>query len=204
MKMFYVVLLLMLSAVAGFAQTVGVLQPKQEVTQNPSTQHSKPDVVLDKLVFPEVNGWKRGDVSPLPTDDDGVFVHYDSPSSEWMTVYIYRRGATAKNNLSGVAKEEFEDAKDALRTVTAAGMYSDLKESTSGTTVLGEPGFTRKALHAAMSFRAQQTPLTADLYVFPYRGYVVKLRVTRLAELGSETDAAHAELLSAINKMFSK
>lgn len=157
--------------------------------------------VLEGLKFPEVEGWKRGAVLAIPGEQDGIAVNYDSPARERVTVYVYTRGQKA-SDLKGIVKDEFDGARDAIKTVVDAGIYTDLKESKPETGNIGGAAGKVKALHVNMTFKVRGNPMTSEIFVFPYKGYVGKLRVTRPAGLDKASEDAYAKLLAAIEAVF--
>lgn len=46
--------------------------------------------------------------------------------------------------------------------------------------------------------------MNSEIYVFPYKGYIVKLRATRPATLDKTQDEAYVRLLSALDSLFSQ
>lgn len=184
-------LLLIFGSLAAFAQAPGAA--------------AQVSPFLDKLDFPEVEGWTRGAKKILPTGEDGVTVNYDSPSRERITVYVYRReeGGPAKD-LTGVIKEEFNGARDAIRMVADAGVYSEFKEIKSETVTMGGATGKVKALRSLLTFKVGSNKMNSEIYVFPYNGYVTKFRVTRPADVAKERDDAYAKLLAAMDAFFSK
>jgi len=166
----------------------------------PATSGTLP--IYDRLEFPAVEGWEGGKRSPLP-GDDGIFVNYDSSAGERVTIYVYSRAGDVSDKLSGVIKDEFDGARDAIKTVAEAGIYTDLKQSNSEAGVIGTTGKI-KALHVQMTFKARGAPLKSEIYVFPYKGYVAKIRATRPAGVDETRDESYARLLAAIDQFFSK
>ena len=159
--------------------------------------------VHERIEFPEVEGWERGEKAMLPTGEEGIFINYDSPARERVTIYVYKRDGEVSDKLGGVVKEEFNGARDAIKSVAEAGLYTDLKESKSETGTIGATGKV-KALHVQMTFKARGAPMNSEIYVFPYKGYVAKIRATRPAGVDKTRDEAFAKLLAAIDELFSK
>ena len=191
LRIFGTLSLILLTAVFAFAQ-----KPQ------PAPTDKLP--LHERIEFPEVEGWELGEKSPLPAGDDGIFINYDSPGRERVTIYVYRRGSgDVPDKLSGLVKEEFDGAREAIKTVADAGMYTDLKESKSDTAAIGATGKV-KALHVQMTFKARGAPLNSEIYVFPYKGYIVKIRATRPAAVDKTRDESYARLLAAIDELFSK
>jgi hypothetical protein len=156
------------------------------------------------IEFPTVEGWNLGEKQAIPMEQSGIVVNYDSDLKERMTVYVYSRGEIDKSNgLSGVVKDEFEGAKDALKTVADAGIYTNLKTVKSETAFVGGASGKVKALRALLSFEARGMKLNSEIFVFPYKEHVVKLRVSRPATLDAVT-ASYSTLLAAIDGLFSK
>lgn len=170
--------------------------------QTSSTAEKLP--IIERLEFPEVEGWEVGEKMALPTGEEGIVVNYDAPTRERVTVYVYRRGDAVPDKLTGFVKEEFEGARDAIRTVAEAGMYADLKESKSETASVGGTAGKVKALHIQMTFKARGVAMNSEIYVFPYQGYAVKIRATRPADVDKSRDEMYVKLFTALDDLFSK
>ncbi len=168
-------------------------------------QKPAPDVTVpDSIQLPEVQGWTAGAKIAIPGETDGVAASYDSPQRERVTVYIYKRGDGAAKGLSGVVKEEFDGAREAIRTIADLGVYTDVKESKTETAPVGGSAGKVKALRVGLTFKTRGTPMTSEIYVFPYKGYIVKLRATRPATLDKTQDEGYARLLTALDSLFSQ
>ena len=160
--------------------------------------------LIERLQFPEVEGWELGEKVALPTGEEGIVVNYDSPTRERVTVYVYRRGIEVPDKLTGFVKEEFEGARGAIRTVAEAGMYTDLKESKSETSNVGGAAGKVKSLHTQMTFKARGVKMNSEIFMFPYKGYGVKIRATRPGDVDKSRDEAYARLFAALDDLFSK
>ena len=158
---------------------------------------------LPDIDFPEVEGWRRGTKASIP-GDNGYTVAYDSEKSGHITVYVYTRGnAPLGPELKGVIKDEFDGARNAIKAVADAGIYTDFKELKNAVaTVNGEKGKT-KALWAMLSFSARGNKLNSEIFLLPFRGQVVKIRASRPASVEGP-DAAYSKLMAALDELFSK
>ena len=173
-------------------------------SQTGASAQGKASFQPQDVEFPAVEGWRLGPKSAIPMEQSGIIVNYDSPDRERMTVYVYSRGKTdIPNELSGIIKDEFEGAKNALRTVAEAGIYSNLKIVKSETATVGGATGKVKALRAVLSFEAGGNKLNSELFVFPYKGHVVKLRISRPAALAMDAES-YTRLLSALDNLFSR
>lgn len=156
------------------------------------------------LNFPDVEGWSRSDKVAIPVEESGFTVNYDSVARERMTVYVYTRGSSPlPKDLSGIIKEEFEGAKDAIKMVAEAGMYTNLKELKSEKSTVGGANGKVKALHALLSFDVKGTKMRSEIFVFAHKDHVIKLRVTRPEAVSKDRDASYAQLLTSIDGLFS-
>lgn len=188
---FTMLVVLVVGLSAGFAQTT-------------ATGSDKSKFQPQDVEFPKVNGWTLGAKTPLPGEESGFAVNYDSPDEERMTVYIYSRGQSGiPNELSGVIKDEFDGAIQALKTVAEMGYYSNLKVAKTDTASVGGANGKVKALHALLTFEAGGTKFNSEVYVFPYKNHVVKLRISRPATLPADSET-YLKLLMAIDGVFSK
>jgi hypothetical protein len=197
-KTLFIALVLAIGVSGVFAQTVttGKASSTARLVVKSDTLN------LSDLTFPSIEGWRMSPKAAIPMEESGVFVNYDSPDRARMTVYVYTRGSKGvPNDLSGIIKEEFDGAQDAIRTVVKAGIYSNLKEVKNDTATIGGSAGKVKALRALLSFEAGGSQMNSEIFVFPYKGHIVKLRVSRPStyDTGGE---GYSKLFAAIDGLF--
>ncbi len=181
---------------AGFAQS----QPKAAPT--PAAAVETPSAVI---IFPEIEGWTKGEMTRYPTVELGYSLPYRSEQGVIVTLYAYPgNNRTIPNNLDGVVKKEFEKTKSDIFAVGKQGVYKDVKEIKSETLVLGGSGGKISALHALFTFSIQGRDVNSEIYLFPYHDRFIKIRATRPVSLGKEADAEFATLLSELDSFLSK
>jgi hypothetical protein len=83
------------------------------------------------------------------------------------------------------------------------GVYKNLKITKNDTTMVGGAGGKVKALHAVITFEARGAKLNSEIYVFPYKGHVAKLRISRPATLAADAKG-YLAMMSALDAFFVK
>lgn len=171
----------------------------------PTPQPTPEKIGTLKVNFPEVDGWELGEPYFYPTPEAGHSVNYDAPGNGRVTVYIYTGGhKKISDELSGPVKDELEMAKAAIKAAGEQGVYDNVKELKTEKIVLGGTAGKVNVLRSRFTFSRDGDKLSSEIYIFPYRSNIIKLRVTRPAAAGSEGDASFAKLLSEIDTLFSK
>lgn len=171
-----------------------------------STVTAKSDVPFNpqSMEFPTVEGWSSSEKSKVPGETaPSAFINYDSTDRERVSVYVYSRGAKIPDDLTGTVKDEFDGAIQALHTFVEMGIYSNLKIIKNETATIGGTAGKVKALRALLTFEAGGTKLNSEIYVFPYKGHIAKLRISRPAALPSE-GPAYLKILKTLDELFSK
>lgn len=184
----------------------------QDVKTDPAAAKPKPTpqptpekIGTLKVNFPEVEGWELGEPYFYPTPEAGHSVNYDAPGNGRVTVYIYTGGhKKISDELSGPVKEEMEMAKAAIKSAGEQGVYNDVKELKTEKIVLGGTAGKVNVLRSRFTLSRDGNKLASEIYVFPYKNNIIKLRVTRPLAAGAEGDASFAKLLSEIDTLFSK
>lgn len=177
-------------------------QVRQETKPAPDSSNASKDQSTTTREFPIVKGWSRGEVSPIPNEIDGSVAGYQF-SGATATLFVYSRPGKIENKLDGSVKEEFDVAIEAIQIVANTGLYEDLKKLRKDEVkVAGKLGKI-KSLHALLSFRLRGEAKLTELFVFPYKGKIVKLRVTR-PEGFDTSQANYLQIFSSIDQFFSK
>ncbi len=197
-----VVLLFVVCVSSGLAQNT---KPDQSTKTAPVVQPTPEKIGSLKVNFPEVEGWELSDPYFYPTPDAGHSVNYDSPGNGRVTVYVYTGGhKKISDELSGPVKDELEMAKAAIKSAGEQGIYKDVKELKTEKIVLGGSAGKVNVLRSKFTLSRDGNKLASEIYVFPYRNNIIKLRVTRPVSAGAEGDASFAKLLSEMDAVFSK
>lgn len=171
-----------------------------------STGAAKAGAVFDpqSIEFPTVEGWASSEKTKVPGETaPSAFFNYESRDRERVSVYVYSRGSSVANELTGTVKDEFDGALEALQTFAEMGIYSNLKVSKKETAPIGGTTGKVKALRALLTFEAGGAKLNSEVYVFPYKGHVGKLRITRPATLSMDAPT-YLRILKALDDLFSK
>jgi len=157
------------------------------------------------IAFPDVDGWDREEAYTYPTEGAGYSVNYNSDDNGRVTIYVYNAGhSTIPNDLKGIVKGELEGAKDAIRAARDAGVYEKVKETKTQTVMLGGPKGKVNVLRSHFELTRDNVKMNSEIYVFPYRNNIIKLRVTRPAVADKTLDESYANLLLEIDSLFSK
>ncbi len=184
----------------------------QDVKTNPSgtkataTPTPAPEKIGTlKVDFPEIDGWELSEPYFYPEPSAGHSVNYDSRTNGRVTIYIYTGGhKKISNELSGPVKDELELAKVAIKAAGEQGVYDNVKELKTEKILLGGAAGKVNVLRSRFTFSREGNKLASEIYVFPYRNNIIKLRVTRPALAGAEGDSSLAKLLSDIDTLFSE
>lgn len=158
------------------------------------------------IVFPDVDGWKKGEVDTYPTPELGYSIGYQSREGGTVTVYVYNGGhKSIPNGITGnIVKGEIEIAKGEISQVGRMGIYPDLKAIKDGTITLGGSSGKVKSLYSLFNFKLKGTVMTSEIYLFGYNNNFIKIRATRPKEAEGTVNKALANLLAAFDEMFSK
>lgn len=163
------------------------------------------DAAAKALQFPTVEGWENGPKRPIPSPGDGYTVGYDYQGYGAVTVYVYSHGLEKiPDQLSGVIKDEIEGAAEAIRTVAGMGIYSEVKEGKTETISLGGDQGKVKVLRTSFALTRGNQKMHSEIYTFPYKNNIVKLRVTRSASATDDMNKSFTNLMVALDGLFSQ
>lgn len=156
--------------------------------------------------FPDVDGWEKDEIYTYPTSALGYSINYESEEGGRVTIYVYNGGM---KNISDDAndstiKGEIARAKSDIITLGKQGYYDNVKEIKSGTQTLGGASGKVKVQYVLLSYKAKGQNLTSEIYLFGYDNNFIKIRATRPKEEVGAENKALADLLSAIDTLFSK
>jgi len=199
---FLLLLIFGLSAIASFGQPPPA---KADDNAKPAATPKAEKTTPERLAFPEVAGWEKGDPYIYPIAGAGYSVNYDSPTSGRVTVYAYDNGLKKiPNELKGVVAEELEMAKGGILSAVRSGIYSNVKEGKTETIVLGGTNGKVSALRSAFTLTRGDSNMRSDIVLFPYKNQFIKLRITRPMATGKADDDSYAGLLTELDRFFSK
>jgi hypothetical protein len=158
-----------------------------------------------KLPFPDVEGWTRTDLRPLPKQSGGGYsVAYNSAEPRvTVTVYVFNRGrATIPADLADpVLTKEFEDTKNAIHEAKRQGVYKEAQEESSGQSRLGPAPTAPKTLHARFLIGINGRTARSDIHLLSHQNQFVKVRATRTPDPDKPTDDKLDRLYAALAKM---
>ena len=157
-----------------------------------------------KFNFPDVKGWKRGEIRPYPEKAAGYSVAYNSDDGITVTVYVYDRGLKEIPNdlTSAVVKEQFKGAKDAIYEAMKLKYYESVKELKSDEGTLGKKDRAPKTLTASFELGTKQGLVLSDIHVTVYENHFIKLRCTRPKDSAEKTQKSLDTLLDEMGVLF--
>lgn len=172
-------------------------------SKNTATVNTTKD---SNIVFPDVDGWERSEISTYPTKELGYSVNYDSREGGRVTVYVYNGGHKSIPNgiTDNLPQGEIEIAKDEINKVGRMGVYEDLKEVKNDSITLGGSSGKVKSLYSLFNFKLRGNVMTSEIYLFGYNNNFIKIRATRPKEAEGTVNKALANLLAAFDETFSK
>jgi len=158
------------------------------------------------LIFPDVEGWEKGDVTTYPTADLGYSIPYQSETAGIVTVYVYNGGFSAISDgvLDQNVINEIKKAENDIKAYGEAGYYQDVKLIKSGSVTLGGGGGTGQALYSLFSFKVRGAEVDSEIYLFGYQNNIIKIRTTRAKGQNGPDNPEVNKLLAEIGKMFVK
>ena len=154
-----------------------------------------------KIVFPEVEGWKKGNVTMYPTAELGYSIPYQSVEGGTVTVYVYNGGqrSIADGTTDPKVKNEIKRAENDIRAAGDAGNYENVKFIKNDTVTLGD---LRSALYSLFSFSLNGRAVDSEIYLFGYQNNFIKIRATRSKGANGPKNAALDDLLRAVATIF--
>lgn len=157
----------------------------------------------DKIDFPEVEGWEKGDVYVYPEPDLGYSVTYQSSEGGNVTIYVYNGGRKkiADGHDSKEVANELKNAKAEIKRVVELGVYEKAESVKSDVVSLGG-GI--KAVREVMNLTVRGTKLTSEIYVFGHNNQFIKFRATRPFEAGGAINSSVMSLFEAVAKTLSE
>ncbi len=153
------------------------------------------------IVFPDVEGWEKGDKATYPSAELGYSIPYQSETAGSVTVYIYNAGlkAIADGITDKTVKSQRTQAEGDIKAYGDQGYYQDVKLIKSDTVTLGG---SRTALYSLFSMKVRGTEMDSEIYLFGYKNNFVKIRATRPKGKNGASNAEVTKLLSALAKAF--
>ena len=158
------------------------------------------------IVFPEVEGWEKGDVATYPTAELGYSVPYQSETGGIVTVYVYNGGLSriADGIDDQNVKNEIKKAENDIKAYGEAGYYQNVKLIKSESVTLGGISGTTKSLYSLFSFKVRGAEVDSEIYIFGYQNNFIKIRATRAKGKNGAENSEVNKLLTEIGKTFSK
>lgn len=155
-----------------------------------------------KIVFPDVDGWEKGDIATYPTAELGFSVPYQSETSGTVTIYVYNGGHSkiADGVEDQLLIKEIRQAEDDIKAYGEAGYYQDVRLIRNDTVVLGGSGGTKKALYALFTFKVRGNEVDSEIYLFGFHNNFIKIRATRLKGKDGPDNPDVNNLLAEVTK----
>lgn len=178
----------------------------QDTSGGEPQKSSKSDVSKtddSKFEFPEVEGWKNGEVINTPVGD---MMNYDSEEGGRVTLYFYDGvlKGMPNNEREEIIKEELIRAKLGILQLGEMGIYKNIKEAKKDETVmLGGKSGKVKSLHSLLYFSTKDDDLVSEIYVFSYKDHLFKIRASR-SKTKENNNKALEKFFSELDSRFSK
>jgi hypothetical protein len=155
-----------------------------------------------KFEFPEIEGWKNGEVIKTPVGD---MMNYDSEEGGRVTLYFYDGvlKGMPDNERAEIIKDEMTGAKIGILQLGEMGIYQNIKEAVKDETVMlgGKTGKV-KSLHSLLYFSTKDDDLVSEIYLFSYKDHLFKIRASRSKT--KENNKALEKFFSELDTRFSK
>jgi hypothetical protein len=153
------------------------------------------------IVFPNVEGWEKGDVTTYPSAELGYSVPYQSETGGIVTFYVYNGGLgkIADGIDDENVKNEAKKAENDIKAYGDAGYYQDVKLVRTDSIALGG---TTKALYSLFSFKVRGADVDSEIYLFGYQNSFIKIRATRAKGKNGANNAEVNKLLAEVSKIF--
>jgi hypothetical protein len=160
----------------------------------------------NKIIFPDIEGWVKGELVTYPTPELGYSIPYQSKEGGTITVYVYNGGI--KSIADGVGDQnvitQMKNAENDIKKYGEMGYYENVKLIKSETVTLGGNKGTTKALYSLFAFKIRETEVDSEIYLFGHDNNFIKFRATRpKSEYSADNTAVHKFLLE-IGKVFAK
>jgi hypothetical protein len=159
-----------------------------------------------KIGFPEVGGWEKGDAATYPTNELGYRVPYRSETGGIVTIYVYNGGNSkiAYGIEDEKVKAEITKAENDIKAYGEAGYYQDVMLVKNDTVVLGGNRGTTKALYSLFAFKVRGAEVDSEIYLFGYPNNFIKIRATRAKGKNGADNSEVEKLLTEVGKLFTK
>lgn len=156
--------------------------------------------------FPDVEGWQTGDTTRYPTAELGYSIGYKSDAGEVVTIYVYNGGKKkiADGIDDKVVKNEIKQAGSDIEALGEAGHYSNVKKIKDETVTLGGTSGKTKTLFSLYTFKIRGRDVESEIYLFGYQNNFIKIRATRPKSADGKASEDFTNLLSELDKLFSK
>ena len=154
-----------------------------------------------QLVFPEVDGWDKGDVATYPTAELGYSIPYESEVGGTVTIYVYNGGL--KSIADGIddpkVKGEIKKAESDIKAYGEAGYYQNVKLVKSETVTIGG---SRPVLYSLFSMKIRGADVDSEIYLFGYKNNFIKIRATRSKGKNGPANSQMDKLLKDVIAVF--
>lgn len=159
-----------------------------------------------ELVFPEIEGWEKGERTKYPAAELGYSIPYRSEAGGIVTIYVYNGGLESIGNgvLDKNVIAEIRKAENDIKMYGDEGYYQDVKLIKNETVTLGGASGSTRALYSLFSFKVRDIEVDSEIYLFGYQNQFIKFRTTRQKGPKGPDNPEVNRLLSELGKMFAK
>lgn len=185
----------LLFIVTAKAQTTSPAPPK---SLSPTGQELK-------IEFPDIDGWKKGEITRYPIPELGYSINYDSEDAGRVTIYVYNMGLKEipSDVNDTMLKNEIARVKNEVQTVGKMGYYTNLREVKDETITLGGSTGKVKALKTVFSYNLQGKPVISEAYILGHKNHFIKIRATYPNVEGETENKALTDILVQLEKILS-
>ncbi|MCB1025543.1 MAG: hypothetical protein KDB79_14195, partial [Acidobacteria bacterium] len=157
-----------------------------------------------EIVFPEVDGWEKGEITKYPTAELGYSIPYQSETGGIVTFYVYNGGLSKiANGIDDInVKNEIKKAEADVKAYGDAGYYQDVKLITSKTVKLGGDSGTTDALYTLLTFKVRGAEVDSEIYLLGFQNNFIKIRATRAKGKNGAENSEVNKLLMEVGEIF--
>ncbi len=157
-----------------------------------------------KIVFPEIDGWKKTEVASDPKLGLGDIAHYDSDTGGRVTIYFYNGALkdVSAADRDAILKNQLDETKSAIKRLEEMGIYKNVTEGKDDERALGGVNGKIQTRHSLLYFSNGDKELASEIFIFSDRDNFVKIRASR--PKASEPNKTVEAFLTAIDAHFAK
>ncbi len=150
------------------------------------------------MELPDLSGWTRSALRPLPETDFGFSVAYDHPGVA-VTLYQYARSyEEIPDGIGEAVRSEIEGAEEAIQQAVQFGAWDGADKVESGERKLGESEAVALWSHHALTVQGRE--VSSHTFIWGHNKRIFKVRSTGDKLESPQENAALMEILTAFGK----